>query len=180
MIAFLQVIHILICVFLICVILMQSGKGQGLSGAFGSFAGGAAQNVFGARTGDVLTKITTWFAIFFCLSAVIVGIVQSKYNSTVLKDYRAPVSEVPTQVANSMKQKMSELTDNLLKTSEQKKDSLPTNVGTTPIPTTPEPTTTTASTTTNPQALTNEIAPQTASTSTSKATETEVAQTKAD
>ncbi len=136
MIVFLQVIHILICSLLVGVILMQSGKGQGLSGSFGSFAGGAAQNVFGARTGDALTKITTGLAIAFFLSAVGTAIIQSKSSATVLKSYKAPVATTPTQSAENMKEKLNELTQNLLKKSEQKKDSLPTSVEPTPTPTT--------------------------------------------
>jgi preprotein translocase subunit SecG len=51
-------------VFLIGVVLIQSGRGDGLSGAFGM---GEGQAVFGDRAGDVLTKATTWSAVLFML-----------------------------------------------------------------------------------------------------------------
>lgn len=62
----LVVVHVIACLFLILVILIQPGKAGGL-GVFGS---GGAQQVFGGRgAGNFLTK-TTWAtgAIFFITS----------------------------------------------------------------------------------------------------------------
>ena len=59
-------LYIIVCVALIVIVLLQSGKGEGLAGVFG---GGGSQTIFGARTGDVLTKATTVLAVLFmCLS----------------------------------------------------------------------------------------------------------------
>lgn len=58
------ILMVLASLGLIGVVLIQSGKGDGLSGAFGM---GEGQAVFGSRAGDVLTKATTWFAIAFML-----------------------------------------------------------------------------------------------------------------
>ncbi len=62
MYALLVILLVVVCVCLIGVVLIQSGKGDGLSGAFGM---GEGQAVFGNRAGDVLTKATSWFAIAF-------------------------------------------------------------------------------------------------------------------
>lgn len=57
--------YVVVCIALIVIVLLQSGKGEGLAGVFG----GGSQTIFGARTGDVLTKTTTVLAILFmCLS----------------------------------------------------------------------------------------------------------------
>ena len=59
----LLVIHIVACLFLILVVLLQPGK----SGGLGAFTGAAAQQVFGGRgAGNFLSK-TTWVtaAVFF-------------------------------------------------------------------------------------------------------------------
>ena len=64
MYTFLVVLLVLVSVALIGVVLIQSGKGDGLSGAFGM---GEGQAVFGSRAGDVLTKATTWFAVAFMI-----------------------------------------------------------------------------------------------------------------
>lgn len=59
----LTVVHVIACLFLILVVLIQPGK----SGGLGAFGGASAQQVFGGRgAGNFLTK-TTWTtaAIFF-------------------------------------------------------------------------------------------------------------------
>ena len=49
-------IFLVICsLFLICLVLIQRGKGGGLTGAFGGTGGSSA---FGAKAGDVFTKVT--------------------------------------------------------------------------------------------------------------------------
>ncbi len=55
-------------VVLILVVLIQKGKGGGLSGAF---AGGMASGILGSKTGDVLTWITISVASFFILVALV-------------------------------------------------------------------------------------------------------------
>ena len=62
----LTVTHVIACVFLMLVILIQPGK----SGGLGALAGAGAQQVFGGRgAGNLLTK-TTWAtaAVFFATS----------------------------------------------------------------------------------------------------------------
>lgn len=55
---FLMTIHVIVSICLLIVVLLQSGKGGGLAGAFGG-GGGAAQTMFGGRgAGDVLTRTT--------------------------------------------------------------------------------------------------------------------------
>lgn len=56
-----------ICLFLILVILLQKGRGEGLAGAFG---GGGGSGAFGAKTGDVFTLITVVVAGMFVLVSV--------------------------------------------------------------------------------------------------------------
>ncbi|HET9086195.1 MAG TPA: preprotein translocase subunit SecG [Acidobacteriaceae bacterium] len=68
MIAFLTVIHVLVCFVLIGIILLQPGKGADLAGAFG---GQGSQTAFGPRgTANLLTKATTWAAILFAITSV--------------------------------------------------------------------------------------------------------------
>jgi preprotein translocase subunit SecG len=55
-----------VCVFLILLILIQKGRGGGLSGAFGGAGGNTA---FGTKTGDLLTWVTSVvFGVFLLLS----------------------------------------------------------------------------------------------------------------
>lgn len=56
--------HVTVAILMILVILMQRPKSEGLGAAFG---GGVTENLFGAQTTNVLTRITSWLATFFFL-----------------------------------------------------------------------------------------------------------------
>jgi protein translocase SecG subunit len=59
-----------ICVFMILLVLIQKGRGGGLSSAFGGAGGNTA---FGSKTGDVLTWVTSVvFVLFLLLSFVLI------------------------------------------------------------------------------------------------------------
>jgi preprotein translocase subunit SecG len=72
LIVFLTILHVLICIALIMVVLMQSAKGEGLAGAFGG--GGITGAVFGGRgAATFLSKATTILAIAFFVSCLILS-----------------------------------------------------------------------------------------------------------
>ena len=56
-----------ICMLLIGIIMLQKGRGGGLSGAFGGAGGHSA---FGSKTGDVFTYITIVLAVLYLGAAV--------------------------------------------------------------------------------------------------------------
>ncbi len=61
-------IHVIVCIVLVLVVLLQSGKGADLAGAFG---GGATQTAFGSRgPASFLSKMTTISAIVFMLTSI--------------------------------------------------------------------------------------------------------------
>jgi preprotein translocase subunit SecG len=67
--AVLIVVHVIICLALMLVVLMQSSKGEGLAGAFGG--GGLSGAVFGGRgAATFLSKATTILAILFMFSCI--------------------------------------------------------------------------------------------------------------
>lgn len=64
-----NVLMVLTSLFLICLVLIQRGKGGGLAGAFGGVGGSSA---FGTKAGDVFTRVTiyvaiVWFGLAICL-----------------------------------------------------------------------------------------------------------------
>jgi preprotein translocase subunit SecG len=61
-------LFVIASVVLILVVLIQKGKGGGLSGAF---AGGMASGILGSKTGDVLTWVTISVASFFIVVALV-------------------------------------------------------------------------------------------------------------
>src|SRR5213593_4844171 len=73
-------LHILVSVVLILVVLLQTGKRADLAGAFG---GGGSQTAFGARgAATFLSKATTWSAIIFMLTSIILGVQFGRESSS--------------------------------------------------------------------------------------------------
>jgi preprotein translocase subunit SecG len=62
------VLHVIVCVFLIAVVLLQRGKGAQVGAVFG---GGGGATMFGGRgAGNFLTKLTTGAAIVFMITSL--------------------------------------------------------------------------------------------------------------
>jgi len=94
MIAFLTIIYVIVCVFLILVVLLQQGKSADWAGTFG---GGGSQTVFGARgAGTLLSKATTIAAIVFMLLSFSLTILISRPGgSSVIRGGAAPQQTQP-------------------------------------------------------------------------------------
>ena len=76
MIIFLVIVHVIVCLFLIGVVLLQQGKSADLAGAFG---GQGSQTAFGPRgAANLLTKLTTWAAVLFMLLSIALTITLSR------------------------------------------------------------------------------------------------------
>lgn len=73
MIAVFVVIHVLLCVLLISLVLMHSGKDAGLSGAFGVGGGSGAYGGSSAIVEKNLTRITVIVAVLFFLNTYLLG-----------------------------------------------------------------------------------------------------------
>ena len=70
------IIHVVVSLFLIIVVLLQSGKAADLAGAFG---GMGSQTAFGPRgSATLLSKATTFAAVLFMLTSITLGIVKSR------------------------------------------------------------------------------------------------------
>jgi preprotein translocase subunit SecG len=69
-------IHIVVCVLLVIIVLLQSGKSADLAGAFG---GAGSQSTFGPRgTATFLSKMTTTLAILFMVTSLTLWLIASK------------------------------------------------------------------------------------------------------
>jgi preprotein translocase subunit SecG len=67
----LVVLHVIVCLFLIAVVLLQRGKGAEMGAVFG---GGASSTVFGSRgAGNFLTKMTTASAAIFMITSFVLS-----------------------------------------------------------------------------------------------------------
>jgi preprotein translocase subunit SecG len=78
MATFLLIIHLIVCLFLITIVLIQGGKGAELGAAFG----GSSQTLFGARgAATFFSKLTTGAAVVFMLTSLMLALVTSKGSS---------------------------------------------------------------------------------------------------
>lgn len=76
MLAFFTTIHVLLCIFMIFVILLQPGKDAGMGAALG---GGAASSAFGGRGAvTFLTKLTAACAVAFFVTSLGLSLVGLK------------------------------------------------------------------------------------------------------
>jgi len=76
MTVFITIIHIFVCLFLITVVLLQSGKSGDIAAAFG---GMGSQTAFGPRgAATVLTRVTTWCAIIFMVTSITLSVVGAR------------------------------------------------------------------------------------------------------
>jgi preprotein translocase subunit SecG len=91
MIVFLTILHVVVCFVLIIVILVQGGRGQGLTGP--SFASGNVQSLFGTQAADFLTKATTVSAICFLVTCLGLNILESRRGKSLMEGVQqtAPV-----------------------------------------------------------------------------------------
>lgn len=80
------VIFILVSIILVLIVLIQKGKGGGLSAAFG---GGMASGLLGSKTGDFLT----WATITVVAVYLVLAVLLARFYTPGTGDYGAP--EVP-------------------------------------------------------------------------------------
>lgn len=88
-------IHIFVCILLIAVVLIQTGKGAEIGAVFG---GGASTTLFGpAGPAGLLTKVTVILAVIFMVTSLLFTVLTSKPTvRTVIEEEPAPI-EVPIQ-----------------------------------------------------------------------------------
>jgi preprotein translocase subunit SecG len=97
--AVLLVLHVLICLVLIGVILLQSGEAADLAGAFG---GSGSQTAFGPRGATTfLSRATTWCAIMFMFTSLEMTLHVSTTTAgpggSVLEQFSRPAPAAPAQ-----------------------------------------------------------------------------------
>jgi preprotein translocase subunit SecG len=77
-IGLLTLIMVLDCIVLVFLVLIQLPKKE--AGAGLAFGGAASDALFGAGSGNVLTKITKYAATIFFVMALVLSLLQSKYH----------------------------------------------------------------------------------------------------
>jgi len=75
---FLITVHVIVCLLLVTLALMQRPRSEGLGAAFG---GGMTDNFFGAQTSNVLSKATVYLGIAFFVISLLLAIILAKRSS---------------------------------------------------------------------------------------------------
>ena len=104
MTGFIIFIHTIICILLTGIILIQSGKGGGLTENFA-----AAESMFGAKTNIVLVKATAVMAALFLITCFSLAAISSRKGKSLMTQ---KVS-VPQQTASSVEQQIQQAADEI-------------------------------------------------------------------
>jgi preprotein translocase subunit SecG len=100
MVILITLIHIAVCLFLIIVVLLQSGQSGDIAAAFG---GMGSQTAFGPRgAATILSRATTWSAIIFMVTSITLSVYASRHAGTnsVLQGVKAsPTKSQPAKPA---------------------------------------------------------------------------------
>ena len=90
------ILHVLACLILIMIVLLQAGKGANMGAAFG----GSSQTVFGSGgAGTFLGKMTAGVAIVFMLTSLVLTYTAAHRGSGLFDKSRTPVTRQADPVA---------------------------------------------------------------------------------
>jgi preprotein translocase subunit SecG len=95
--SFVLTLHVILCVLLVFIILMQPGKGGDVSAAFG---GGSSTQLFGAAgPGNFLTRGTGVIAFLFVVTSVTLAKMSGGVGSDVDEAFEAQEADAPSTPA---------------------------------------------------------------------------------
>jgi len=89
-------VHVIVCLMLIAIILLQAGRGGGLSETFG---GESHQTIFGTKMSVFLTRATIAAAALFLVTSLLLGVMTSRRGRSLveMQGRKAPVRATPAQ-----------------------------------------------------------------------------------
>ncbi len=92
-----MIVHVIVCVVLILVVLLQAGRGGGVT----DMLGGQAQNMFGTQTSEFMVKATEICAVLFVVTSLSLGIMTTQKSKSLME--RRRFSDTLKQVATTQK-----------------------------------------------------------------------------
>ena len=95
LIILLTTVHVIVCMVLIIVVLLQHGKSADIAATFG---GVGSQTAFGPRgTATVLSRVTTWCAVIFMLTSISLTLLATRNHPTSImqNEKAAPTTPAP-------------------------------------------------------------------------------------
>lgn len=88
------IIHVIVCLALILIVLLQTGKGAGMGATFG---GGGSQTLFGSSGGSTfLSKATTGAAVVFMVTCLTLAYMSTnRQPASIMEDQPIPAASQP-------------------------------------------------------------------------------------
>ena len=99
---FILVIHVIVCILLVICVLMQAGRGGGLTETFQS-----AESMFGTQTNVFMVRLTTTFAVIFLSTSLILAFNSSKVAQSLMANKKL-LATIPKQESAAPKAEDSE------------------------------------------------------------------------
>ncbi len=94
---FIIIIHIIVCIGLVALVLIQRGRGGGL---VESFSG--VESMFGTKTSALLTRLTTILAVLFFISCLSLAFLSVRQSRSLMKNIK-PQEQPPVQESGQQK-----------------------------------------------------------------------------
>ena len=88
-------IHIIVCILLMGIVLIQSGRGGGLTGNFSSM-----ESLFGTKTNSFLTRTTAVLATLFILTCLSLTLISTKRSKSLIEQAPPKTAEKENLPAN--------------------------------------------------------------------------------
>ena len=93
------IIHVVVCVALIFIVLLQKGKGADMGAAFG---GGSSQAVFGgAGASSFLSKVTTTAAVVFMITSLLLATLGKSKSESIMEGAQVKVPAAQEESASA-------------------------------------------------------------------------------
>src|SRR3989338_7690903 len=104
---FLIIVHVIVCLVLVLVVLLQAGRGGGISDMMG---GGQPQSIFGTQTNAFMMRATDVCAVLFIITSLSLGIITAQRGKSLVEKMPpaavaapAPATDAPAGVDASSK-----------------------------------------------------------------------------
>lgn len=98
MYVFLLIIHVIVCLVLILVVLLQAGRGGGFSDMLG---GGQPQSLFGTQTNAFMLKATEVCAVIFIITSLSLAMLSTQRgkslvaNQKLMQEIKSKIPTIP-------------------------------------------------------------------------------------
>src|ERR1700691_5094924 len=96
---FILVIHVIVCVLLVICILMQAGRGGGLTETFQS-----AESMFGTQTNVFMVRLTTILAVIFLSTSLVLAFNSSKGAKSLMANKKLLATVPKSEAASNAKE----------------------------------------------------------------------------